>query len=721
MSIRYIYFTIILIVFLGLSGTVPVYAVTTGKVESTEQSSVNKLVNSSTESDQPITDKSVKVNSKEMARIEASFDSAMPNIGTAKTKIQKQVKEDVNGALEKQIYKKIKDKTLGYAKGSTITWTSEDFPLVYKNLAFEGFKYIANNGNSVEQRSGMFYADGSFEVPTIKAMSTEGSIQLTYDAVSKKGTLTRMKNKKIVVNTKDEPGEWLLISTDVSFKTATMFKSGDGRYVNVGTTAIPSIHVDSEIWFTTANYLTPIILEEPVALSAKTVSEAKLTTTSTLPNTPAEYITVESRMAGSKLTYQWVTKPDLTKVGIQTVKVKVTDQLDDYIHDQTIDLKINVSKGVENLQSITTKDSELYVGESWSQSDNFVGATDEAGKSIPWEDSRITSNSANVDTSKPGVYNLKYSFKGTEKTSDSSFTVTVKEDKSSIRTKDSELYVGESWSRSDNFVGATDEAGKSIPWEDPRITSNSANVDTSKPGVYNLKYGFKGKVKTTEETFKVTVKDDQTKLELQNVELFVGETWDPNSPFKDVKDKDGNTLYAKDFTNYYIYPVGEQAADKWVTKELNTEVVGNYEVRLYHFPSKQWSTRARVTVKNIPITLTVPESHTFGEMQLGKNEKLYWNKAEKIKVINDGNRKWQLSAKLLTSNNLDFPNYIRFKGQFFTKDEILIDTGDTTKTITDELTTDKFIYVDYSDVKQLRKDVATLEWALTPSTKELIE
>lgn len=439
MSIRYIYFTIILIVFLGLSGTVPVYAVTTGKVESTEQSSVNKLVNSSTESDQPITDKSVKVNSKEMARIEASFDSAMPDIGKAKTTAQSTVKKIVNSALENQIYKKIKDKTLGYAKGSTITWTSDAFPLVYKDAIFQSFEYF-DFAQGSQKLGGIFYVSGSFEVPTITAISTEGSIQLTYDPVSKKGTLTRMKNKTI-----DVSNEKLIISTDVSFENAAMNKSGEGRNVNVGTTAIPSIYLDSEVWFQKANYLTQIILEEPVALSAKTVSEAKLTTTSTLPNTPAEYITVESRMAGSKLTYQWVTKPDLTKVGIQTVKVKVTDQLDDYIHDQTIDLKINVSKGVENLQSITTKNSELYVGQRWSQSDNFVGATDEAGKSIPWTDPRITSNSANVDTSKPGVYNLKYSFKGTEKTSDSSFTVTVKEDQTKLELKDVELYVGETF------------------------------------------------------------------------------------------------------------------------------------------------------------------------------------------------------------------------------------------------------------------------------------
>lgn len=512
----------LLLVILFFSEIVPVYAIRTETDDSTEQSSVNKVVNSNTESDEPITDNSVNVglennpalissevnvNSKEMARIEASFDSATPDIGKAKTQAQSTVKSVVNSALEKQIYKKLKDKTLGYAKGSTITWTSEDFPLVYPDTLFQTFKYLGHDGTTVVEVGGIFYVRGSFEVPTITAMSTEGSIQLTYDAVAKKGTLTRMKNKKIVLPEKDVPGESLLISTDVSFKNTAMYKSGEGKFVYAGTTAIPSIHVDSEVWFTIANYLTPIILEEPVALSAKTVSEAKLTTTSTLPNTPAEYITVESRMAGSKLTYQWVTKPDLTKVGIQTVKVKVTDQLDDYIHDQTIDLKINVSKGVENLQSITTKDSELYVGQSWIRKDNFVGATDEDGKTVPWEDIRIQTSGASVDTSKAGVYELTYRFEGKVKITESVFKVTVKEDKSSIRTKNSELDVGQSWSRSDNFVGATDEAGKSIPWEDSRITSNSANVDTSKPGVYNLKYSFKGTVKTSDSSFTVTVKE----------------------------------------------------------------------------------------------------------------------------------------------------------------------------------------------------------------------
>ncbi|MFG5477752.1 bacterial Ig-like domain-containing protein, partial [Enterococcus faecalis] len=34
--------------------------------------------------------------------------------------------------------------------------------------------------------------------------------------------------------------------------------------------------------------------------------------------------------------------------------------------------------------SIETKDSTLYVGEKWNPEDNFVHATDEAGKKVSW-------------------------------------------------------------------------------------------------------------------------------------------------------------------------------------------------------------------------------------------------------------------------------------------------------------------------------------------------
>ncbi|HBI3769146.1 TPA: bacterial Ig-like domain-containing protein [Enterococcus faecalis] len=195
---------------------------------------------------------------------------------------------------------------------------------------------------------------------------------------------------------------------------------------------------------------------------------------------------------------------DTSKPGKHKVFIGIKNPLGKLITSETV--TVTVKK--EDKTSLKTKDSTLYAGEKWEPKDNFVSATDEDGKSIPWEDSRITRNGANIDTSKPGVHKIKYTFKGKVKDVDSEFTVTVKEDKTSLKTKDSTLYTGEKWEPKDNFVSATDEDGKSIPWEDSRITRNGANIDTSKPGVHKIKYTFKGKVKNVNSEFTVTVKEE---------------------------------------------------------------------------------------------------------------------------------------------------------------------------------------------------------------------
>lgn len=78
-------------------------------------------------------------------------------------------------------------------------------------------------------------------------------------------------------------------------------------------------------------------------------------------------------------------------------------------------------------------------------------------------------------------------------------------DKSSIKTKDSTLYVGQKWNKEDNFVSATDEDSNSVPYSDKRITTNGSSIDTSKPGVYEVNYSYKGVLKNSDFTFEVTV------------------------------------------------------------------------------------------------------------------------------------------------------------------------------------------------------------------------
>ncbi|EPH5440927.1 bacterial Ig-like domain-containing protein, partial [Enterococcus faecalis] len=144
--------------------------------------------------------------------------------------------------------------------------------------------------------------------------------------------------------------------------------------------------------------------------------------------------------------------------------------------------------------TLKTKDSTIYLGTNWDARDNFVSATDKEGKNVPF--SRITYNSASVDEYKPGVYKVKFSFLDENEYVTSEANVTVKPYKPTLKTKDSTIYVGTEWDPKDNFVSATNEFGKSIPWGHSRLTTNIKKLDTSAPRVQPIQYIFSGKFET---------------------------------------------------------------------------------------------------------------------------------------------------------------------------------------------------------------------------------
>ncbi|HAP5574757.1 TPA: hypothetical protein IU068_002736, partial [Enterococcus faecalis] len=88
---------------------------------------------------------------------------------------------------------------------------------------------------------------------------------------------------------------------------------------------------------------------------------------------------------------------------------------------------------------LETKNSTLYQGEIWNPQDNFVKAYDEGSNPVYWSDDRIKTNDASVNTNSPGTYYKIYTLKGQNKEVSSSFTVTVKEDKTKAELKDTEL------------------------------------------------------------------------------------------------------------------------------------------------------------------------------------------------------------------------------------------------------------------------------------------
>lgn len=277
--------------------------------------------------------------------------------------------------------------------------------------------------------------------------------------------------------------------------------------------------------------------------------------------------------------------------------------------------------------TIATRDMTIYQGEEWNPSQNFISGNDERNVEFQFSDNRL-SYTNNVDTTKPGTYSVAYTYKNGSQSETASAKVTVLGDKSSIKTKDSVLCVGQSWNKESNFVGATDEDGNPVPWGDSRILSNGATVDTSKAGVTKLRYTYKGKVKNTDSEFTVTVED--------------------------------------------------------------------------------------------PLKLVVPSSSDFGAYKLGSsNTVLPWNKTSKVEVEGATNSQWDLSVAL--SSNNSFENFMKIGETPITDTSQKVISGRGPMSVTDEVSPDKFIKVDYAGVKKIRKDTGTLQWTLTPSLKGVIE
>ncbi|WP_270470891.1 bacterial Ig-like domain-containing protein [Enterococcus faecalis] len=197
---------------------------------------------------------------------------------------------------------------------------------------------------------------------------------------------------------------------------------------------------------------------------------------------------------------------------------------------------------------LEVKDSTIYVGDKWEPEDNFVSATDKTGQDVPFEKIDVQ-GTVNVD--KIGDYEIVYK----NGTKEAKAIVHVRDD-SRLQVKDSTIYVGDSWKPEENFVSATDKTGQDVPFE--KITV-SGQVDNTKAGVYPIGYSYEGK----EETAHVTVKPDQSKLEVKDTTIYVGDKWKPEDNFVSATDRDGHAI----------------SFDKVQVKgEVDTKKTGEYQI-----------------------------------------------------------------------------------------------------------------------------------------------
>lgn len=233
----------------------------------------------------------------------------------------------------------------------------------------------------------------------------------------------------------------------------------------------------------------------------------------------------------------------------------------------------------EDLSTIVTKDSTIYVGDEWHAEDNFVSATDKHGNALTF--SEITVN-GEVDTSKVGTYEVKYMNGNVSETA----TITVVANQETVAAKDSTLYVGDAWTAADNFLAATDKDGNTVAITEVTITGE---VDTDTPGEYQVIYR-NGKA---EATATITVLADQTSVKAKDSTLYIGDDWLAVDNFVSATDKTGANVpfsnvtvsgavdTSKEGQYLVVYQNGNQKAVATITVVANQETVVAKDSTLY--------------------------------------------------------------------------------------------------------------------------------------------
>ncbi|MFS1031670.1 bacterial Ig-like domain-containing protein [Enterococcus casseliflavus] len=204
---------------------------------------------------------------------------------------------------------------------------------------------------------------------------------------------------------------------------------------------------------------------------------------------------------------------------------------------------------VANQETVAAKDSTLYVGDAWTAADNFLAATDKDGNTVAITEVTITGE---VDTDTPGEYQVIYRNGKAEATA----TITVLADQTSVKAKDSTLYIGDDWHAVDNFVSATDKTGANVPFSNVTV---SGAVDTSKEGQYLVVYqnGNQKAVAT------ITVVANQETVVAKDSTLYVGDAWELADNFVSATDKKGQPLSLAEVTT---------------SGDVDTKVPGEYQV-----------------------------------------------------------------------------------------------------------------------------------------------
>ncbi|MGL9999816.1 hypothetical protein IGI87_002363 [Enterococcus sp. DIV1444a] len=316
------------------------------------------------------------------------------------------------------------------------------------------------------------------------------------------------------------------------------------------------------------------------------------------------------------------------------------------------------------------KDTELYVGQKWDLGSVFKNVVDKDGNPIKpeevewvWVDSQ--EKVREIDTSKPGKHTVQIAVLNANNqwvNSNTAF-VTVKEDKTKAELKDTELYVGQKWDLGSVFKNVVDKDGNPIKpeevewvWVDSQ--EKVREIDTSKPGKHTVQIAVLNANNqwVNSNTAFVTVKEDKTKAELKDTELYVGQKWDLGSVFKNVVDKDGNPISVEQVPWVKIDGEWIDIRENKIKELIDTSKPGKHTVAIAVFnasdskPAYAYSNIVTVTVKEEPFTIKQVPYFDFEDHILVSTNKSVINKKEnptiEVETPSIVGKDWQLQVEL---------------------------------------------------------------------------
>ncbi|PWG00459.1 bacterial Ig-like domain-containing protein [Levilactobacillus bambusae] len=237
---------------------------------------------------------------------------------------------------------------------------------------------------------------------------------------------------------------------------------------------------------------------------------------------------------------------------------------------------------------INGHDSTVIMGPNtpaWNAQDNFDGATDQYGNSIPLSNIKVTYTTGTPNVKVAGDYKVTYSYKDPAgNTITKTVTVHVVQSKANIYGHNSTIANGSAWSPQDNLDGATDMNGNAI---NPSLISSTNNVNPKVAGNYTVTYTYTDGVgNVITKSYTVTVSNSQANIYAHNSEIESGSTWSPEDNFDGATDANGNAVSFSNVT---------------VSGSVDTSKAGEYQIT-YSFTDVSGNPVSKT------ITVTVGES-----------------------------------------------------------------------------------------------------------------